>query len=234
MFRYAEITSLIHPIQELQDRISLEVPAKFIKEESIRESGNQRAAEYEIVSYAVADGAAAGEELDVQAVVERLAHDVFDPYEVEWDIQHRERNPNVFSTALTISFPDQQRQAATARQANDAQAVVPLTIYADQSVFNVATDGNTFSILLDGTTVLEDAPSAQYALGAMVPMLRDALTEIEANNGMEPSGSNDFLAGIAATLIDANYTDEAKEHFVKFYELTTLRDWAAAEEDPED
>ncbi len=233
MFRYAEITSLIHPVQELQDRISLEVPAKFIQAESIRESDDRRTAEYEIIS-------TPGSRLDVPGIVEKLAHDVMGPYGIEWDIQHQARGRDASATALTVSLPPAQtahRAARTGayRQANDAQQVVPLTIYADQDVYNVATDGNTFSVLLNGEVVFKEAPSAQYALGAMVPMLRDALTEIEANNGMEPSGNNDFLAGIASALIDTpDYTDEAKAHFVKFYELTTLKDWAAAEDEPKE
>ncbi|KKN21807.1 hypothetical protein LCGC14_0921640 [marine sediment metagenome] len=237
MHRSAEVTSLISPLQELQDRVSLEVPTSFLKEEGIREADDQMTALYGIVYYAREDNEPQGDELDVAAVVDRLAEDVLSAYEVEWTVQHTGEGRSVLGAVIKVSWPQGQKpkEAAVQRHANDAMTVVPLTIYADQDVYNVATDGNDFQVLLNGNVVIDAAPSAAYALGAMVPLLRDALIEIEANNGMEPSPDNDFLAGSAASIIDnPNLTDEAKEHFVKFYELTTLRDWAAStEEDPE-
>ena len=239
MYRYAEITSLIYPLQELQDRMSLEVPAAFIKEEGIRESSDQLTAHYGLVYYTHADNDPDGDEMDVQPVLERLAHDVLDAYEVEWTVTNDDRGRNTLSTLITVMWPEELQEDpptdAGLRVANDAVDVVPLTIYADQDVYNVATDGNDFQVLLNGKKVIEAAPSAAYALGAMVPLLRDALVDIEVNNGMEPSAPNDFLAGIAMAIVDTpDMTDEAKEHFVKFYELTTLKDWEpAAGEEPE-
>lgn len=240
MYRSAEITSLIYPLQELQDRVSLEVPAAFIKEEGIRESGDQQMARYGLMHYTRADNDPDGDEMDVQAIVERLAHEVLDDYEIVWEVTQDERGRNTLYTVITVTWPEEPQEEpffaeAGYHTANDALDIVPLTVYADQDVYNVATDGNDFQVLLNGKKVLDDAPSAAYALGCLVPLLRDALTEIEINSGMEPSGANDFLAGIAVAFIDTpDLTDEAKEHFVKFFELTTLKDWeAATEEDSE-
>lgn len=237
MHRYAEITSLIYPLQELQDRVSLEIPTAFLKEEGIREATDQLTAKYAVVYYTTADNEPDGDEMDVRAVLERLAKDVMSSYEIVWDIQHDERSRSTQGTTVSVSWPEvppEGPREAMFRRANDAMDVVPLTIYADQNVYNITTDGNTFQILRNGQPAVQDAPSAQYALGALIPLLREELTEIENTNGMEPSPVNDFLAGLALSIIDTpEIPDEAKEHFVKFYELVTLRDFGAATEESE-
>lgn len=232
MYRCAQIESLIYPLQELQDRVSLEIPAAYIKEESIRESTDQQSAKYGISYYETADNEPDGDEMDVTPVLERLAEDVMSGYEVDWDIQHDDRSRSTITTTVSVFWPEQPREAAF-RQAGDELDVVPLTVYADQNVINIATDGNTFQVLLNGEKVVDDAPSAQYALGQLVPIMREQLEEIETTQG-SASSPNDFLAGMALTLIDSpTIPDEAKEHFVKFYETTTLKDFEAALE-PDD
>lgn len=232
MYRYAEITSLIYPLQELQDRASLEIPAAFVKEEGIRESEDQRVAKYAIVYYRVANNEPAGDEMDVQPVLERLAQDVFSDYEVTWDIQHNERSRDTLETIVTVTWPEgHDAREASLRRADAPYDVFPLTVYADQDVYNVATDGGQFLVLKNGEPIVTDAPSPAYCLGSLVSILRDQLQEIEATAGVPTSPPNDFLAAMAMSVIDTpELADEAKEHFVKFYELTTLKDWEAEAE----
>jgi len=243
MQKFAEITSLVYPLQEIQDRASLEIPTEYFREESISESSDQQIAHYRLTYYVRADNDPSGETIDVRAKFDQIVPDVMrnnDYADMVWEITEDERGRNERGITVTVTWEEDQPQeeplfTGAYRQANDAMSVVPLTVYADQDVYNVATDGNTFQVLHNGKPVVEDAPSAAYALGAMVPLLRDALQQIEHTNGMEPSGSNDFLAGIAMAIVDSpEITDEAKEHFVTFYELTTLRDWDAVTEDPDE
>ena len=167
MYRSAEITSLISPLQELQDRISLEVPAAFIQEESIREADDQKTASYALVYHTREDNDPAGYELDVTAVLDRLAEDVLSSHEVAWNVDYDGRGYGELEASVVVAWPDaKEREASIVRRANDALDVVPLTVYADQDVYNVATDGNTFQILLNGNAVVGDAPSAAFALGA--------------------------------------------------------------------
>lgn len=233
MYRSAEIDSLSLPLQELQDRVSLEVPAGFMQEESIREAGDQQSARYGLIYYLREDNEPDGRRLDIQSIVKRLAEDVLSAYDVVWTISNDGRGRNTQRIDVTVTWPPKEEQedeffvgAAT----NDLLDVVPLTVYADNDVINIATDGNTFQVLVNGQRVLEDAPSAAFALGALVPLLRDALADIEFIGGIEPSAEHDFLEGIAPVLLDdPNIPDEAREHFITFLELTTLKDWVGME-----
>lgn len=230
MYRSAEITSLLYPVQELQDRVSLEIPAVFVKEEALRESEDQRVAKYAIVYYRTADNDPAGEKMDILPVLERLADDVMSEYDVVWDIQHNDRSRDTVEAVVTVGWPEGHGTAreASLREADAPYDVFPLTIYCGQDVYNVATDGNQFLVLKNGEPVVDDAPSPAYCLGSLVSILREELDELEATAGVPTSPPNDFLAAMAMSIIDTpNLPDEAKEHFVKFYELTTLKDWDA-------
>ena len=234
MYRSAELTSLLYPLQELQDRISLEVPATFLKDERIQESTDQNLARYSIAYYLTADNEPEGDEADIQSIVERLAENVLNDKEVLWDIKHGGSDRGVYETTVSVTWPEgTQPREASAAEPYDA---LPLTTYADQNVYNIATDGNTFFILKNGKAVVEDAPSPAYALGALIPLLREELLDIETTSGLQNSPPNDFLAGLAMSVIDTpDIDDEAKEHFVKFYELVTLTDFEAqgGDEEPE-
>jgi len=228
MHRYAELTSLLYPLQELQDRISLELPAAFLKAEQIQEATDQKSARYAITYYLTADNEPGGDEVDVQGILERLATDVLDKKEVVWDIRHDEGDSGEYNTVVAVTWPEGGPPTEREASATEPYDALPLTTYADQNVYNIATDGNTFFILKNGKAVVEDAPSPAYALGALVPLLRAELVDIETTSGLQSSPPNDFLAGLAMTIIDTpEITDEAKEHFVKFYELTTLTDFEA-------
>lgn len=237
MLRLADqIESLIYPLQELQDRLSLEVPASFIREESIRESADQRKATYSMVHYLTEDNAPDSENpatLDVEPIVDALAEDVLGKYEnIEWDMYTEELSRSTRDTVVSVYWSDQERTADTEQIGGVPYDVIPLTIYAGDRVYNLATDGNTYVILKDGQVLVEDLPSPAYALGQLVPHLRSELAEIENSEGIEPSSNNDFLAGIATTVVDMpDMPEDAKEHFVQFYELTTLKDWDAAQDE---
>lgn len=231
MYKYAELTSLLYPLQELQDRISLELPAAFLKAERIQEAADQKSAKYSITYYLTPNNEPDGDVVDVQGILERLAADVLDEKEVVWDIRHSENKQGAHDTVVVVGWPKGSQPAERNASATEPYDALPLTTYADQNVYNIATDGNTFFILKNGKAVVKDAPSPAYALGALVPLLRAELMDIETTSGLQNSPPNDFLAGLAMTIIDRpDMTDEAKEHFVKFYELTTLTDFAAKED----
>jgi len=235
MYRYAEITSLLFPLQELQDRVSLESPGKFRpKEEGFRESADQQVAHYSIVYYRTIDGEPGSSEVNAEPILERLAEDVFSEYDVDWDIQHSDRSRDTRETVVTVTWLEGSPREAALRVADAPYDVFPLTIYADQDVYNVATDGNQFLVLKNGEPVVNDAPSPAYALGSLVSILREELDTIEATSGVPNSPPNDFLAAMAMSVVDTpDLPDEAKEHFVKFYELVTLKDFEAAREPAE-
>lgn len=229
MLRAAEVTSLLSPLQELQDRISLEIPPSFTHEESLSEATDQSNAHYSIIYYLTENNDPDGERMDVKGAVRRLAEDVLTEYEeVEWDIHHDKRSRDTHRLTVTVHWAEEPTTAAA--EAEDGYDVFPLTTYAGQDVYNIATDGNSFVVLSNGHPVVE-APSAQYALGALVSLLRGRLTEMEAEAGFAASPPTDFLAATALSIIDdPGLSDEAKEYFVQFYELATLKDFAALEE----
>lgn len=239
MLRLADkIESLIYPLQELQDRLSLEIPASFIREESIRESADQQKAVYSLVHYLTEDNASDSENpatLNVEPIIKATAHDVLDAYEnIEWDIFTDDLSRDTKDTVVSVYWAEEtlDRTATTEQVEGVPYDLIPLTTYAADHVYNVATDGNTYVILLDGKIIVEDLPSPAYALGQLITYLQDELAEIENTEGIEPSDPADFLAGAAQAVVDMpDLSDDAKEHFVRFYELTTLRDWDAASED---
>jgi hypothetical protein len=238
MLRLADqIESLIYPLQELQDRLSLEVPASFIREESIRESADQQKATYSMMHYLTEDNAPDDENpatLDVEPIVEALAEDVLGKYEnITWDMYTDELSRSTRDTVVSVYWTDNDTRTAATEQIDGVPYdVVPLTIYAGDRVYNLATDGNSYVILKDGQVLVEDLPSPAFALGQLVPHLREELAKIENTEGIEPSSEDDFLAGVASTVVDMpDVSDEAKEHFVQFYELTTLKDWDATQDE---
>lgn len=239
MLRLADkIESLIYPLQELQDRLSLEVPASFIRGESIRESADQQKAVYSMVHYLTENNAPDSEDpatLDVEPIIKALAHDVFDAYEnIDWDIYTDELSRDAKDTMVSVYWAEEteNRTATTEQVEGVPYDVIPLTTYAADHVYNVATDGNSYVILRDGKVLVDDLPSPAYALGQLITFLQDELAEIENTEGIEPSDPADFLAGAAQAVVDMpDLSDDAKEHFVRFYELTTLRDWDAMSED---
>lgn len=224
MHIYAQIESLIYPLQELQDRVSLEVPAAFVKEESIRESDDQHIATYAITYYGTEDNDPQGESMDVKKVVAQLAKDVMRQYpEIHYETENNERARNTTTTSVIVTWSDRQ---ASYRRADAPLKALPLTIYAQEDVYNIASAGGTFSILKNGEAIEDDLPSPAFALGVLINYLQDDLTKIEAAAGLEASPPTDFLAGIATNIVNTpDLPDEAKEHFVDFYELVTLKEF---------
>lgn len=231
MLRYAELDSLIYLLQELQDRVSLEVPAAFVKEESIREATDQNVAKYSIVYYDTANNEPDGDELDVEPIVDRLAKDVMETYAVDYDVDHVGRSRNSHETVVTVRWDD-QRKAQFRKADVGPTAALPVTIYVGQDVYNLTTDGQTYAILKNGEPVVQAAPSPAYALGAMLGVLQAALPDVETSESMPPSPPTDFLAGLAMHIVETpGISDEAKEHFVQFFELVTLHDFEAQRDD---
>ena len=227
-----EIDSLIYPLQELQDRISLEVPAAFIQEESIRESTDQHIAYYSLLYYLKEDNKPDGKTFNVKKVVDRLAKEVLSEKDVMYQITHDEQGRNTREFVVKVTYPEDRPKTASLRFASK-WSPLPFTTYVGEDVYNLATDGASFAVLKNGNVVAENLPSPAYALGAAMDPLQKALFDIEELEGYS-SPPNDFIAGSAQSILENNDVPEgAKEHFVKFYELVTLKDFAASEE-PED
>lgn len=223
--RLAAADSLLYPLQELQDRVSLEVPATYIKEEGIRESADQQVAKYTIIYYLTEDDEPDGDELNIKSIIDRLARDVLDTYPIEWEAQHTNRNRNTYQTVVTLRWPNEKRQASVRRHADEElMTVLPITTYVGDDVYNLTTDGQSFFILKNGDAVVE-APSPAYAVGSLLSILRAILPDLEFAQNLPKSPPHDFLAGAAMGIVDSpELSDAAKEHFVKFYEMVTLKD----------
>ena len=226
--RLAEpLQSLVYPLQELRDRLNLEITAPFVKEEEIQEAGDQQSARYTLAVYTTVRGSGQGEKKDFEPIVTRIAQDVFGNYDVEWEMHPVQRSRNTQEFAITI-FPAVRQ--ARFRGAASPYNVIPLTVYVDEDVYNLATDGRAFVVLKNGEVLLE-APSPAYALGALCALAPQALDGLQQTQDLAKSPPHDFLAGLATAVLDwPGIPDEAKEHFVRFYELTTLRDFEAQQE----
>lgn len=222
--------SLIYPLEELQDRISLEVPASYIKEESIRESADQNQARLQVVWYRTEDNKPDGQEMNVAAKIEPLVKDVMENKPVTYDIMTEGRSRNTFMTMVTLTWPSKEARVAAATTAAD----IPFTFYVGENVFSFETDGNTYSLLKNGEVLVDDLPSLSFALGVAVDPLKEELGELVDEPGEERV--IDFLSGAASTIIDSEVIPEAaKEAFVTFFELTTNKDLeAVVGEDEED
>lgn len=229
MLRHAEIESLIYPLQDLQARVGLSVPAEYVDKEVINEAPDGASAYYSLTYYRRAGNDPKGKILNIEPILNQLVGDALAEYNVTWDVTSTPQGRNATTTTVTIQRGGESKKEAT-HVASVPYDVVPFTVYVDQDVYNLATDGNTFVLLKNGDVLVDDLPSPQYAFGTLVSYLREALDEVERTEGVE-SPTNDFIAGLAMTLVDTpEISDEAKEHFIQFYELTMRQDFEAAGE----
>jgi hypothetical protein len=224
--------SLIYPLEELQDRISLEVPASYIKEESIRESSDQQQARLQIIWYTTEDNDPEGQQLNVAKKITPIVEDVMANKPVNYDIMSESRSRNTYMTMVTLTWADDKvaRTAAEVTTANE----VPLTFYANENVYSFLLDGTTVSLLKNGGVLADGFDSLAQAFGAATAPLVDEIATISNVPGEDVL--IDSLFGAAEYVVDSDaLSDKAKESFVDFFELATNKDFdAVIREEDED
>jgi hypothetical protein len=215
-------------IEDLKNLLSLEIPSSFIKEETIRESDDQRKAAYVLTWYSHANNEAGANTINAAELIEEKAADMIGrQYGLPYETKHRPQSDGLFKSAVRVGLKEGKEREAQSRRA-DADASVPLTLYVGSDVFNVAIDGDDFAILQNGKRIEAGLPSVPFALGRLAVHALAYLPEVEAEAALAASSPNDFLGGIAEAIVEApDVSDEALAHFATFYEMVTLRDFGA-------
>ncbi len=236
MFRLAQETdSLLEPLQELQDRISLEVPPSYVKEEHIRESSDQQTANYVITWYTTEDADPTGDDLDVETIIESMTASVLNSKEgVEWDMSSEPIGTNTFRSSIQVKFTPTTANVLKIAQDISPAAEAPVSFYIADDVYGVdSPDQLEYRILKNGEVYSDGYDSLPDALGGMFGEVLSAVQDMEMEKGEDPNTvRGDFLLGIADLIMgDEAISEEAKEHFVVFVELLTNRDVEAYTEE---
>lgn len=226
--------ALMLPIQELQDRISLEIPASYVQEENVEALPDEVAAELQLTWYRRENNAPDGAELDGVTILNQLAEDVLETKGLVYDVRHERRGRNEFVSTVRVELPPDYHGAAVndepVPQVQPQSDQVPLVVYCGEDVLGVEFDGSTFAVTRNGELAVDDLASPAEAFGAMLRFCLPALQDLALSQD-GATALQDYLAGSAATLIDsADVSPEAQEAFVVFYELLTLREFPTPKE----
>ena len=220
-----ELSSLVEPLRELRDRISLEVPDTFIQEESIRESADQQTASLMIVWYEKEDNKPEGEFLDVKSIIDRLTEEVLSDKSVEYETTEDEKKQNVTQTLIKV-YLDESRAAASPPEFPE----VELFIDFGENEYEVIDDGDSFSVLRNGEVADDKQPSVAYALGTLAGhVLQDAAEANEADSETFVQADQDFLLAVSAFLANSPMIpdDDVRSLLIEFVELATNREFPA-------
>ena len=219
--------SLIEPLRELQDRIRLEVPEEHVKHEEIRESADQQTAGLTLTWYDRADGAAEGELMDVEPIVNRLVDEVLESHPVAWDVSTQPQG-DIFTheTQVKLRWMENYQPVKAEVPADSSVDPYRMTVQVGDIQYAIVTDhGTEWSIERQGEVVEQELVSVAAALGALVKHLLADLTLIGEELGnpeAADAGDLDFLMSLAPALASSPVvSEEALEHLVKFVEMTT-------------
>lgn len=217
-------------IEALRNRLTLEIPASYIREETIRESDDQDEASYVLTWYRHADAEEEASTINAAEVIEEAAkHLIGLDYEMPYKIGHRKVADGVYRTAVIVRMPkgEGEKRESSIRGASIDESV-PVTLYLGSDVYNVGIDGAEFALLKNGHLIEAGLPSVSFSLGRLIFHALSELPTIESENAIEASDPTDFLVGIAQAVIDSpDIDEEALAHFVAFYEMVSLQDFDA-------
>lgn len=222
-YAQSDISSLVEPLRELRDRISLEVPDTFIQEESIRESADQQTATLLIVWYEREDNEPEGEFLDVKSVIDRLVDEVLSDKPVAVDITDDEKKLGVTQTMVKVYW-DEKRTAAVPPEFPEAELFVDF----NGNEYEIIDDGDSFSVLRNGEVSEDKQPSIAFALGTIAGLvLQDSAEANEADQEAFVQADSDFLLSVSQFLATSPMVanDDVRDLLVEFVELVTNREF---------
>jgi len=193
-------------IDEVRDRLLLRFPRTAIKE---RIKGTDTIIEY-IVKIPKND----------ESVITDVIHEV-EPIFPWLNIKTKRTKKGAVKITAEPKTDDIPRSTDQVRP-------IPITFYVGDDVISLAMDGDTFAILKNGDILETDFPSPGFALGAMVKYVAESMISLENDGSIPSSPNSDLVAGMAELLVDLpDVSKEAKNHFIKFYEMVTLKDFAS-------
>jgi hypothetical protein len=221
LYAQTPISSLVLPLRELRDRISLEVPDTFIQEESIRESADQQTASLLIVWYEREDNRPDGEFLDVKSIIDRLVEDVLSDKPIDYERTEDEKKQNVTQTLIKLYW-DETKTAAVPPEFPEAELFVDF----GENEYEIVDDGDSFTVLRNGEVSDDKQPSIAYALGTLTGRALDDLAEAGKADAYDQV-DQDFLLAVSQFLIDSPIVpdDDVRDLFVEFVELVTNREF---------
>jgi hypothetical protein len=222
-YAQSDISSLVEPLRELRDRISLEVPDTFIQEESIRESADQQIATLLIVWYEREYNEPEGEFLAVKSVIDRLADEVLSDKPVAVEITDDEKKLGVTQTMVKVYW-DETKTAAVPPEFPEAELFVD---FGDNE-YEVIDDGDSFTVLRNGEVADDKQPSIAYALGTLAGhVLQDSAEANEADQEAFVQADSDFLLSVSQFLATSPMVadDGVRDLLVEFVELVTNREF---------
>lgn len=223
LYAQSDISSLVEPLRELRDRISLEVPDTFIQEESIRESADQQTAALLIVWYEKEDNEEDGEFLDVKSVIERLVEEVLSDKPIAVEITDDEKKQNVTQTLVKVYW-DESRTAAVPPEFPEAEMFVDF----NGNEYEIVDDGDSFTVLRNGEVADSKQPSLAYALGTLAGhVLQDTAEANEADSESYVQADQDFLLSVSQFLADSPMIADSsvRDLLVEFVEMVTNREF---------